>query len=103
LDCYKTLSSYNGTAIWQIGQNTLTEFANGCPNLVNDPKVYDINGVYLQMGSIKGNLLDKEEKKKNNNKNLPDNLVRHQFLALFVKVAKDKYIIRSKLSSNLIF
>ena len=83
-----------GSAIWQIGQNTLVEFANSCPGLLD--KNYDINGVLLQEKGVKANLLDKEERTKNKNKNVPDNIIRHQFLNLLVKVAKDKYITRSK-------
>lgn len=88
-----------GSAIWQINQNTLVEFSNTCPGLV-DPKIYNINGVLLQEQTVKSNPLDKAERSNNKNKNVPDNIIRHQFLSLLVKVAKDKYITRSK---NLIF
>lgn len=70
----------------------LTEFSNGCPGLLD--KSYDINGVYLQERTVKANPLDKDERTKNKNKNIPDNIIRHQFLSLLVKVAKDKYIVR---------
>ncbi len=33
-----------------------------------------------------------DERKKNKNKNVPDNLIRHQWMGWLVKVAKDKYI-----------
>lgn len=84
-----------GSSIWQICQSALIEFCNSCPDLlVKD--VFDMNIVFLQETSIKGNLLDKEERTKNKNKNLPDNIVRHQFLSLLVRIAKDKYITRRK-------
>ena len=35
--------------------------------------------------------IDKEDRK-NNNKNLSDNVVRHQFMSLLVRAAKDKYV-----------
>ena len=45
-------------------------------------------------------MIDKEERNKNNNKNLCDNLVRHQFMSLLVKVPKDKYIRTLKTMDN---
>ena len=36
--------------------------------------------------------LDKEEKMSTNNKCLPDNIIRHQFLNMFIKVIKDKLV-----------
>ena len=39
--------------------------------------------------------MDKLDKSKGKMRTLPDNLVRHQFLALLVKLASDKYV-RSK-------
>jgi hypothetical protein len=51
--------------------------------------------VFLVQTGICANALDKEERVKHNNKNLGDNIVRHQFMALIAKVPKDKYI-RSK-------
>ena len=54
-------------------------------------KSYDINNVYLQQKVVVGNLLDKEDKKKKN-KNLSENIVRHQFMNLLIKSAKDKYV-----------
>lgn len=82
-----------GSTIWQICQSALIEFCNSCPGLlVKD--VFDMNIVFLQETSIKGNLVDKEERTKNKNKNLPDNIVRHQFLSLLVRIAKDKYVTR---------
>ncbi len=57
---------------------------------------YNINGVLLQERVVK--VLDRDERNKKN-KNLPDNLVRHQFMNLLVKIAKDKYLIRCKFYS----
>ena len=89
IDCYKCLSSYSGFSIWQISQNVLTDWINKCNGLCD--KKYDINNVYLVETGICANPIDKDEKK-NGNKNLGENLVRHQFMALLVKVSKDKYI-----------
>ena len=90
IDCYKYYSSLSGFQLWQIGQNSLTEFIlSKCDNFVD--KSYDINNVYLTQKVVCGNLTDKEDRKKGN-KNLCDNIVRHQFMNLLVKVAKDKYI-----------
>ena len=89
IDCYKYYSSLSGFQIWQITQNNLTEFISHCPGMC-DVK-YDINNIYLTQKTVCGNLLDKEERKKNN-KNLSDNVVRHQFMNLLVKSAKDKYV-----------
>ena len=90
INCYKTLSSFSGLSIWQISQSTLTDWVNKCENLVD--KKYDINNIFLVETAICSSLIDKEERTKNNNKNLCDNLVRHQFMSLLVKVPKDKYI-----------
>ena len=81
------------TSIFQIGQNSLTEFSNTCPGLLDSK--YNINDVFLQEKGIKNNPLDKDERTKNKNKNLPDNIVRHQWMGLLVRIAKDKYM-RSK-------
>jgi hypothetical protein len=83
-----------GSTIWQIGQNALLEFVSNCPGLCD--KVYDINGVLLKDKEVKAAQIDKEERTKNRNKNVPDNLIRHQFMNLLVKVAKDRYMIRCK-------
>ena len=89
IDCYKYYSSLSGFSVWQITQNNLTEFINHCNNFCD--KTYDINNVFLTQKTVCGNLVDKEDRKKKN-KNLSDNLVRHQFMNLLVKVSKDKYI-----------
>ena len=93
VDCYKNLASYSGFTTWQISQNVLVEWINKCQGLCD--RKYDINGVFLVQTGICANALDKEERVKHNNKNLGDNIVRHQFMALIAKVPKDKYI-RSK-------
>ena len=89
IDCYKYYASLSGFQIWQITQNNLTEFIAHCPGMC-DIK-YDINNIFLTQKTVCGNLLDKEDRKKNN-KNLSDNIVRHQFMNLLVKSAKDKYV-----------
>ena len=89
IDCYKYYSSLSGFSVWQITQNNLSEFINHCNGFCD--KNYDINNVFLIQKTVCGNLIDKEDRKKKN-KNLSDNLVRHQFMNLLVKVSKDKYI-----------
>ena len=89
IDCYKYYSSLSGYQLWQITQNNLTEFINRCPGMC-DIK-YDINNIFLTQKTVCANLIDKEDKKKNN-KNLSENIVRHQFMNLLVKSAKDKYV-----------
>ncbi len=84
-----------GSSIWQINQSSLLEFANNCPGLIDTN--YDKNGFLLQDKAVKSTLIDRDEKVKNKNKNIPDNLIRHQFLNLLVRVAKDKYITRSNI------
>ena len=95
LDTYKNLSAYLGWKVWQIGQNQITEFASNCPNLLDSK--YLINDVLVKVTEVKSNLLDKEERKRN--PNVPDNIIRHQFMMLLVKVAKDKYFRTKQMSS----
>ena len=97
IDCYKYYSSLSGMSVWQITQNNLTEFINHCNDFCN--KQYDINNVYLTQKIVCGSLVDKEDRKKKN-KNLSDNIVRHQFMNLLVKVSKDKYITILKMISD---
>ena len=93
VNCYKYLSSYSGFTVWQISQNVLLDWIGKCEGLCD--RKYDINGVLLVQTGICANVVDKEERVKNKNKNLSDNLVRHQFMSLIAKMPKDKYI-RSK-------
>ena len=55
-------------------------------------KNYVINDVFVTQKVVIGNITDKTDRTKNNNKMLSDNIVRHQFMNLLVKVAKDKYV-----------
>jgi len=87
LNTYKNLSSYLGWKIWQVGQNQITDFATRCPDLLDNK--YLINDVLVKVTEVKSNMLDKEERKKTNN--IPDNIIRHQFMMLLVRIAKDKY------------
>ena len=48
--------------MWQITQNSLSDFIYKCPGLCD--KNYDINNVYLQQKVVVGNLLDKDDRKK---------------------------------------
>ena len=84
IDTYRFLSSQLGSAIWQISPNTLNEFCNNCTDLLDSE--YNINSVFLQEKAAKA--ADKSKKYKN----MPDNLIRHQFLSLIIRVAKDKYL-----------
>ena len=90
IDCYKYYSSFSGFAVWQITQNNLTEFISHCNDLCD--KNYVINDVFVTQKVVIGNMTDKTDRTKNNNKMLSDNVVRHQFMNLLVKVAKDKYV-----------
>ena len=89
IDCYKYYASMSGFQVWQITQNNLTEFISHCPNLCDNR--YVINDVFVTQKALVGNLIDKNDRK-NGNKMLSDNIVRHQFMNLLVKVAKDKYV-----------
>ena len=89
IDCYKYYSSFSDCSTWQITQNNLIEFINKCDNLCD--KSYNIDNIFIIKENVCENILDKQEKK-NGNKFLSDNLVRHQFMNLLVKIAKDKYI-----------
>ena len=97
IDCYKYYSSLSGFQVWQITQNNLTEFISHCTGMC-DIK-YDINNIFLVQKTVCGNLLDKEDRK-NNNRNLSDNLVRHQFMSLLVRAAKDKYVTVLKVTKD---
>lgn len=66
------------------------EFANSMPGLISDG--YNLNIMYLKQTEAINNIVDKQERTKNRNKNVPDNIIRHQFLSLLSKVAVDKYI-----------
>ena len=99
IDCYKYYASISGYQVWQITQNSLSDFIYKCPGLCD--KTYDINNVYLQQKVVVGNLLDKEDRKKKN-KNISDNnIIRHQFMNLLVKTAKDKYVTVLKTTKNI--
>ena len=101
IDCYKYYSSMSGLSIWQITQNVLTEFINKCPGMCD--KTYDINNIFLTQKVVTGNALDLNDRKKNNNKNLNENnIVRHQFMNLLVKAAKDKYVTCLKTTNNVL-
>ena len=96
IDCYRSLSSILGWKIWQIGQNSISEFATNCPNLLDNK--YLINDVLVKLTETKSNQLDKDGRKKNIN--IPDNIIRHQWMMLLVKISKDKYY-RTKLFDNI--
>jgi len=100
IDCYKYYASMSGFTVWQITQNSLTEFISKCPGMCD--KTYDINNVYLTQKVVCANQFDINDRKKNNNKNLSDNIVRHQFMNLLVKAAKDKYVTCLKTTNDVL-
>ena len=55
-------------------------------------KIYDINNIYLKQKVVCSNSIDKEDRTNNKNRNLCDNIVRHQFMNLLVKISMDKYM-----------
>ena len=95
VETYKNLSAYLGWKIWQIGQNQITEFAQSCTDLLDSK--YLINDVLVKVTEVKSNMIDKQERKKNIN--IPDNIIRHQFMMLLVKIAKDKYFRTKQIGS----
>ena len=100
IDCYKYYASMSGFTVWQITQNSLTEFISKCPGMCD--KTYDINNVFLTQKVVCANSYDINDRKKNNNKNLSDNIVRHQFMNLLVKAAKDKYVTCLKTTTDVL-
>ena len=99
ISCYRTLSSYSDYYLFQISQNVLNEWiTTKCNNLLDSN--FNINNVFLIQTGICNNKFDKEERIKNNNKLLCDNLVRHQFMSLLVKISKEKYIRTNQDFSN---
>ena len=95
METYKNLSAYLGWKIWQIGQNQITEFAQSCTDLLDSK--YLINDVLVKVTEVKSNIIDKQERKKN--ANIPDNIIRHQFMMLLVRIAKDKYFRTKQINS----
>lgn len=92
LIAYKYLSSQLGSSIPQIGENTLIDFFNNCHELFNTKFV--TNDILIQATTVKG--FDIEERKRKNS-NIPNNIVRHQFLYLLVKIATSNYILTNNL------
>lgn len=74
------------TPIWQIGTSAILDLLNKSNNLFEGN--YTQNFMILKLQSVK--TADNEEIKKKN-KNIPEGIVRHQLMNLFVKVAIDKY------------
>jgi hypothetical protein len=96
LDAYKNLSALGGSNTWQINQTNEQDLVfYRFPGLV-DNKVYNINDVFLQDILVKSTIIDLESKKEDK-RNLPDGIIRHQFMNLLVKVTKDRYLTRSKI------
>ena len=100
MDCYKQYSAISGAHVWQIQENTLKEFFSACNGLI-DAKIYNINGILLQARAIRASPVDMTERVKNKNKNIPDNIIRHQFLSLLIRVAKDKYVSQCNIKNKI--
>lgn len=92
------MSALGSQSVFSISQTSLTEFGSNCPGLLDDK--YNINGVLLQEQVVKA--ADMEERTKEKNRLVPDSVIRHQFLNLLVKIAKDKYLVRNKIFENLL-
>ena len=90
VDTYKYLSCSSGQQVFCVTQNGLLEFSNICQGLCDKP--YNFDFLLLKAAEVKN--LDKEERK-NKNKLVPDNIIRHQFMAFLVKIAKDKYMYKT--------
>lgn len=90
IHAYKNLSS-QVTPIWQIGNSTLLDFFNKSNLFLNQQ--YPQSFMILKLQGVKSQ--DNEEIKKKN-KNIPEGIVRHQFMNLIVKVSIDKYINKTK-------
>ena len=80
-----------GSPVWQICPSALTEFFNSCPGLIDSS--YLVNDIFVKEREVKA--IDRLDKSKAKLRTMPDNIVRHQFLNLLVKIANDKYV-RSK-------
>jgi len=89
LIAYKYMASQLGTSVPQIGENTLLEFVNNCPNILNSK--YVSNDILIQATTIKG--YDISERNKGKNINVPNNIIRHQFLYLLVKISTSNYVL----------
>ena len=98
IDCYKYYSSFSGFDIFQISENSLKNFINKCNDFIDNE--YNIENIISIKNEITSNLIDKEERSKKKNKNLSDNLVRHQFLNFLVKISIDKYKNKLKMFKN---
>ena len=98
IDCYKYYSSFSGFDIFQISENSLKTFINKCNDFIDNE--YNIENIISIKNEITSNLIDKEERSKKKNKNLSDNLVRHQFLNFLVKISIDKYKNKLKMFKN---
>ncbi len=97
LQTYKHLSSFIGWSLPQITQSVLLEFAISCPGLIE--KGFENNDVIIQHKAVKINA--KLDDKLKNSKNVPDNVIRHEFMGVLVKIANNKYLIRNKLLNTL--
>ena len=87
---YKNISSFSGLSIWQITQSAFLELMNKCNNLFDS---YSKDFMLLKVEGVKQ--AENEEKKKKN-KNVPENIIRHQLLNILVKISIDKYVNKRK-------
>lgn len=87
---YKNISS-QATPIWQIGNSAILDFLNKSNGLLSQN--YPQSFMNLKLQGVKS--ADSEESKKKN-KNVPEGIIRHQFMNLLGKVAIDKYVQKVK-------
>jgi len=90
LKTYKYFSSFSGLSIWQIPQSLLLDIMGKCHGIYDN---YSKDFLLLKVETCR--LADNEERKKKN-KNIPENLVRHQFVNFLIKLAIDKYVLNCK-------
>ncbi len=89
LIAYKYLAGQLGANIPQISESTILDFINNCGSGLLNNK-YVSNDVLLQATTVKG--YDMDERTKLKNKNVPNNIIRHQFLYLLVKISTSQHI-----------
>ena len=92
MQTYKHISSYVGYRLPQITQTILLEFIRDCNGIMDEN--YDSKDISLQHTSVKG--FKKNDDKVKDPKLSTENVVRHEFMWILVRIAYDKYMVRSK-------
>lgn len=96
LDCYKYYASNGITSVWQITNNSIKEFFDSCPGLCSQN--YGSDFLLLKHKEVQN--LDKDERTRLKNRMVPENVIRHQFLAFLFRVAKDKFYKKNQIVDN---